>query len=182
MRFAGRARSSFPCSTTRRPAGGDGKWGNSIAVLIALFVVVVVRLLRSFVCFSPAARRGAFRISHVPLSFVVWRTCLLVILNSAIALKPPHAAPLASARQRPAPAPGKPGRGCSKYSKKNSCGYEWRNTPPAVGPWCRRNLVSCGYGRDQSKLWLTDPNPKPTPDWLSGAMRRSRAITKKRTI
>ena len=55
-------------------------------------------------------------------------------------------------------------------------------TPPAIGPWCRRNSVSCGYGRGQNQLWLTDPTPKPTPAWLSGAMRRSRAITKKRTI
>ena len=51
-------------------------------------------------------------------------------------------------------------------------------TPPQVGSWCRRNFISFGYGRDQNKLWLTDPNPKPTPAWLSGAMRRPRAMTK----
>ena len=46
------------------------------------------------------------------------------------------------------------------------------SVPPSTGKFyvgkisdsCfRRNLVSCGYGRDQNKLWLTDLNPKPTP-------------------
>ena len=56
--------------------------------------------------------------------------------------------------------------------------------PPAVGPCFRRNLVSCGYGRGQNQTGLPNRNSKPTPAWLSGAMRRSRAITKtkKRTI
>ena len=42
-------------------------------------------------------------------------------------------------------------------------GPQSTRTTPAVGPWCRRNLVPCGNGRDQNKLWLTEPNPKPTP-------------------
>ena len=56
------------------------------------------------------------------------------------------------------------------------------STAGALGPGFRRNLVSCGYGRGQNQTGLPNRNPKPIPAWLSGAMRRSRAITKNRTI
>jgi hypothetical protein len=36
-------------------------------------------------------------------------------------------------------------------------------TPPAVGPWCRRNLISCRPILRQNQTWLPDPNPKPPP-------------------
>ena len=51
-------------------------------------------------------------------------------------------------------------------------------TPPAVGPWFRRNLVSCGgVGSGQIQTGLPDPNPKPTSAWLGRSMRRSRAYS-----
>jgi hypothetical protein len=65
-----------------------------------------------------------------------------------------------------------------ELSKTGDC----RPAPGSRPLFSLGGLVSCGYGRDQNKLWLTDPNPKPTPACLSGAMRRSRAITKKRTF
>ena len=55
-------------------------------------------------------------------------------------------------------------------------------TPPPVGPCFRRNSVSCRPKLQQNQTGLPNHNPKPTPAWLGGAMRRSRAITKKRTI
>ena len=55
-------------------------------------------------------------------------------------------------------------------------------TPQDVGPFFRRNVSACGNICDQIQPRLTTPNTKPTPAWLGSAMRRSRAITKKRTI
>ena len=52
-------------------------------------------------------------------------------------------------------------------------------TPPAVGPWFRRNLTSCGVGPDQIQTGLPDPNSKPTSAWLGRSMRRSRAYSEK---
>ena len=43
----------------------------------------------------------------------------------------------------------------------------------------RRGFISRGIYIKQNKPWLADPDPKPTPAWLGGAMRRSRAKTKK---
>ena len=51
-----------------------------------------------------------------------------------------------------------------------------------AGPFFCRNFISRGIGIGQNKPWLPTPDPKPTPAWLCGAMRQSRAITKKRTI
>ena len=60
-------------------------------------------------------------------------------------------------------------------------------TPPAVGSCFRRNFISRGTGSKQNPPWLTDPNPKPTLAWLSGAMRNvmrryHASYNKKRTI
>ena len=51
-------------------------------------------------------------------------------------------------------------------------------TPPPVGPCFRRKLISCRPKLQQNQTGLPNHSPKPTPAWLGGAMRRSRAITK----
>ena len=55
-------------------------------------------------------------------------------------------------------------------------------TPPAVGPCFHRNFICRGFGSGQNQLWLTNPNPKPTPAWLGGGVRRPRAIAKKHAL
>ena len=55
------------------------------------------------------------------------------------------------------------------------------NTPQDAGPFFRRNFVSRNIGIEQNKPWLPIPDPKQTPAWLGGTMRRSRAIITKKT-
>ena len=51
----------------------------------------------------------------------------------------------------------------------------WPATPPAVGPWCRRNFIPRRPNFRKKQTGLPDPNPKPTPAWLGGAIARSNA-------
>ena len=51
---------------------------------------------------------------------------------------------------------------------------KWR-TPPDVGPWCRRNFIPRRPNFRKNQTGLPDPNPKPTPAWLGGAIARSNA-------
>ena len=48
-------------------------------------------------------------------------------------------------------------------------------TPPDVGPWCRRNFIPRRPNFRKKQTGLPDPNPKPTPAWLGGAIARSNA-------
>ena len=48
-------------------------------------------------------------------------------------------------------------------------------TPQDAGPFFRRNSISRGFGVEQNKPWLTDPDPKPIPAWLGGMVRWRRA-------
>ena len=41
-------------------------------------------------------------------------------------------------------------------------------TPPAVGPWCRRNLIPRRPKLQQNQTRLPDPNPKPPPAGFGG--------------
>ena len=70
-------------------------------------------------------------------------------------------------------------------SLKQFGGRVWRRiiapvTPPAVGPCFRRHLISCRPKLRQNETWLPNHNPKPTPAWLGGAMRRRGATTTKK--
>ena len=48
-------------------------------------------------------------------------------------------------------------------------------TPPAVGPWFRRNFISRCPKLQQNQTGLPNHNPKPTPAWLGGGIARSDA-------
>ena len=65
-----------------------------------------------------------------------------------------------------------------------SYAYMWASyhTPPAVGPWCRRNFIPRRPNFRKNQTGLPDPNPKPTPAWLSGSMRRRHATTKRHCL
>ena len=48
-------------------------------------------------------------------------------------------------------------------------------TTPDVGPWCRRDFIPRRPNFRNNQTGLPDPNPKPTPAWLGGAIARSNA-------
>ena len=68
-----------------------------------------------------------------------------------------------------------------KQRTKSSRVASRARTPPAMGPWCRRNFISrcCPTKLQQNQTRLPDPNQKPTLAWLGGWMRWRHAITKK---
>ena len=48
-----------------------------------------------------------------------------------------------------------------------------RTTPPAVGPWFRRNFISRCPKLQQNQTGFPNHNPKPTLAWLGGGIARS---------